>query len=384
MKPKTMLFIGMYPNVVNPYRNVFFQNLIFAIADKGIECVVVSPVPITKYFTKTFKIPKVTHDLTPGGNTVEVHYPRYISVSSKKFGKFNTEVLSEYLFERAALKEIQKINRKFNCVYGHFFLYGGLAAVKAGRRLNIPSFIAFGECDYETQVQQTFGNLQKKHIEGLRGIIAVSSKNAMVLKELGIFNNIKVVIAPNAVDLTLFHKKDKEKCRTKLGLSNDQFIVGFVGGFIERKGDKRLLEAVNQTNDIYVAFAGRGENPPKGKRVLFCQALLHDDVPDFLNALDVFCLPTLSEGSCNAIVEAAACGIPIISSDLPFNNDFLNKNNSIRIDPLSIDEIKNSLESIKKDKNYRKRLAQNVYKDAQCFSIDKRAEKIITFIDELI
>ena len=80
MKPKTMLFIGMYPNVVNPYRNVFFQNLIFAIADKGIECVVVSPVPITKYFTKTFKIPKVTHDLTPGGNTVEVHYPRYISV----------------------------------------------------------------------------------------------------------------------------------------------------------------------------------------------------------------------------------------------------------------------------------------------------------------
>jgi hypothetical protein len=49
MKTINALFVGMYPNVVSPYRNVFFQNLIFAMADMGVDCTVVSPVPLTKY-----------------------------------------------------------------------------------------------------------------------------------------------------------------------------------------------------------------------------------------------------------------------------------------------------------------------------------------------
>jgi len=99
------------------------------------------------------------------------------------------------------------------------------------------------------------------------------------------------------LDLSLFQKRDKLQCRTEIGMP--------VRGFIERKGDKRLLAAVNQLDDVYVAFAGRG--PPEGERVIFCQALEHGAVCDFLNAVDVFFLPTLSEGSCNEIVEATEC-----------------------------------------------------------------------------
>ncbi|MBO5371021.1 MAG: hypothetical protein J6B23_10155 [Clostridia bacterium] len=47
MNKLNALFVGMYPDNVNTYRNVFFQNLIFALADLGVDCTVISPVPIT-------------------------------------------------------------------------------------------------------------------------------------------------------------------------------------------------------------------------------------------------------------------------------------------------------------------------------------------------
>jgi glycosyltransferase involved in cell wall biosynthesis len=117
-----------------------------------------------------------------------------------------------------------------------------------------------------------------------------------------------MIVAPNSVDMSLFYKRDKDTCRKELGIPLDKFVVGFVGGFIERKGDKRLLAAVNEIDDVYVAFAGCGDHAPDGDKVVFCKALEHEQIPIFLNAIDVFCLPTQNEGSCNAIVEAAACG----------------------------------------------------------------------------
>lgn len=383
MELKHILFVGMYPNGVNKYRNVFFRNLIYAVADLGIRCTVVSPIPVTRYKLAAFNIKYHSVDRTEKGNEIDVYYPRYISASSVAIGNWNTERLSEKLFQRAAMNAVKKINKKFDCVYGHFFLYGGLAAARIGRELNIPSFFAYGECDFESQIGRTYGTPKKSELKGLNGIVSVSTKNTNELKSLGITDGIPTVTAPNSVDLSLFYKRDKSECRKMLNLPQDKFIVGFVGGFIERKGDKRLLEAVNRIDDTYVAFAGRGETPPRGEKVLFCQALEHDEVPIFLNAVDVFCLPTLSEGSCNAIVEAAACGVPIISSDLEFNDDILNSENSIRINPNSVDEIESAIRQMK-DEEYRKTKGCIIYRDAQKFDINERAKRILNFIAENI
>lgn len=382
MNKVNALFIGMYPNVVNSYRNIFFQNLIFAMADKGVDCTVISPVSITKYRMNIRKIKYKTIHETSKGNKVTVYYPRYVSASSRQIGKFNTEKLSEKWFEDSVLKLVKKLETKFDFVYGHFFLYGGLAAIKAGKYLCIPSFLAYGECDFESQVRRTYGFPRKEQLAGLTGIISVSTKNTNELKDLGIVDGVPVITAPNSTDLTLFYKKDKAECREKLGLPSGKFIVGFVGGFIERKGDKRLLEAVNGIDGVYAAFAGRGDDPPSGEKVVFCKALEHEAVSDFLNAIDVFCLPTLSEGSCNAIVEAMACGVPIISSDLPFNDDALDGSNSIRIDPNSIQEIRRAILEIKNSDEKRESLSEMSLKKAQEFEIGQRASRILNFIED--
>ena len=378
-----ILFVGMYPDEYSKYRNVFFQNLIYAMADTGIECTVISPVPVTKYRRAISMVSKERIDITPRGGKVRVIHPRFISLSSKKIGPINTGYYSEVLFQKAALKAAKRLTESFDAVYGHFILAGGLSAIQIGRMKGIPSFFAYGECNYDTEVERTYGPIKEDDIKGLSGIIAVSTNNANILKSKPVFKGIPMIIAPNSVDMSLFYKRDKEKCRKELGLPQDIFIVGFVGGFIERKGDKRLLEAVNEIDGVYAAFAGKGENPPSGEKVLFCQALEHDQVPVFLNAIDVFCLPTLNEGSCNAIVEAAACGCPIISSDLPFNDDILNADNSIRINPNSVDEIKEAIYLLYHDHQIREKISKNILNAAQDFSIEHRAYKILSFIKDI-
>lgn len=379
-----ILFVGMYPDEYNKYRNVFFQNLIFAMADAGVNCTVISPVPVTKYRRAISVVSKERIDTTPRGGKVRVIHPRFISLSSKKIGPINTGYYSEILFQKAALKAAKELTETFDAVYGHFILAGGLSAIQIGRMKGIPSFFAYGECNYDTEVERTYGPIKEDDIKGLSGIIAVSTNNANILKSKPVFKGIPMIIAPNSVDMSLFYKRDKEKCRKELGLPQDKFIVGFVGGFIERKGDKRLLEAVNEIDGVYAAFAGKGENPPSGEKVLFCQALEHAQVPVFLNAIDVFCLPTQNEGSCNAIVEAASCGLPIISSDLPFNDDLLTRENSLRINPDSVDEIREAIKRIYMEQDLRNRLSERVYSDAQSFSIQARTNNILNFIKSFV
>ena len=378
---ESILFVGNYPNPVDIYRNVFFQNLIFAIADKGVKCTVIAPVSYTHYRSKILKIPRLAQDTTSAGNSVDVFYPRCITYSSKKiFGRFNTGRLSEYSFQHAAVRKAKKQGIQFDCTYGHFFLEGGLAAVAIGRSFNKPSFIAFGECDFDSQVRHDYGEITNIEVKGLSGIISVSTDNCNELKTMPVFDSFPVFLAPNGADKTLFHPMNQEACRKRLGIRRDVFLVGFVGGFIERKGASRVLSAINQTDEVYGAFAGRGD-APSGTKVAFCKALKHEEIPVFLNACDVFALPTTSEGSCNAIIEAMACGLPIISSRLPFNEDILNDKNAVLIDPMNVEELKDAIIKLKSNQLFRRKIAANALADSENFTLQRRAIRILEFIN---
>lgn len=384
MKIQNILFVGNYPNMIDKYRNVFFRNLIYSIADRGYKCTVIMPLSITHYRKKAFSVPYEVDDITPNGNHVRVLYPKCITYSAKQIGKWSTGRLSEHSFQRAAVRAASKLRDQFDCVYGHFFLEGGLAAAAVGRKLHIPSFVAYGECSYETEVEYSYGNIKTNELESLKGIITVSTDNSNELKKREVFDNIPKLLAPNGIDSELFHKMDKAACRQKLGIQEDLFVTGFVGGFIERKGTRRLLEAVRQIDGAYAAFAGKGEEKPEGEKVVFCDALEHDRIPILLNASDVFVLPTLAEGCCNAIIEAMACGLPVISSDLPFNHDILNETNSLLIDPMNVDEIRNAIVKLQINAELRQRLSRGALETAKQLTIEARTDKILCFIENCI
>ena len=232
----------------------------------------------------------------------------------------------------------------------------------------------------------SFPNDQKAFSDYVSGVICVSSKNRDESIALGLTTAEKCAVFPNAVNAALFKKLDKKQCREQLNLPQDAFIIVFVGWFIERKGPQRVAEAIKQIQGepVYSLFIGKGEQEPVCDNILFKGALPHDKVPLYLNAADVFVLPTLHEGCCNAVVEAMACGLPVVSSNLPFNWDVLDETNSIMVDPNSIDKLADAIRALRDDSLKRSLLAEGALKKAASLSIDKRAKSIMDFIESRI
>ena len=129
---------------------------------------------------------------------------------------------------------------------------------------------------------------------------------------------------------------------------------------------------------------GRGAEVPTYKYILFQGTVNHDILPEYLCCADVFALPTNNEGCSNAVIEAMACGLPILSSDMEFNWDVLNESNSIMWNPYDIDAIAESINKMYSDKQLRETLRLGAIKTAAGLTLSSRADKILSFIKSKI
>ena len=159
-------------------------------------------------------------------------------------------------------------------------------------------------------------------------------------------------------------------------------------GNAEREKSQSLNGAKLNDPTIKVMFIGK---PFPGYDYDFdCPGIIHkgpldhDLLPQYLNCADVFVMPTQKEGCCNAIVEALAMGIPVISSDGAFNDDILDENNSIRLDPNDIDAIASAIKKMKEDRSLRHKMVEYSLSRHAEYSIQVRAKRIINFIENKI
>ena len=276
------------------------------------------------------------------------------------------------------MKVLERNSISIDAVYGHFAAPAGVCAARVGRKFNIPSFMAHGEST-SWSIDQFGAERMKKEFESLSGVIAVSTRNKELLIEKNIIEESKIRVFPNGYRPERFYKIDKKIARKKLGWKEDKYIVGMVGSLIERKGPLRLQKAVEQLDDVYFACAGNGVQVPSGEKCIFVGPVNNNELVFFYNALDVFVLPTLNEGCCNAIVEAIACGCPIISSNLSFNDDILDDAYSIRINPNSVEEISKAIESLK-DSKKRLTMSEHAIRKSKYLKIITRAKNILDYI----
>lgn len=129
----------------------------------------------------------------------------------------------------------------------------------------------------------------------------------------------------NGIDVEKFFEGDTFMARSYQYLPQDVRLIGCAGRMEEVKGQCFLIEALQYlSKDVHVAFAGDGSLKDElysyayelgvSGRVHFLGRV--DDMPSFYRALDVFCLPSLNEGFPLSPLEAQACGVPAVLSDV--------------------------------------------------------------------
>lgn len=369
-----------YPSK-NSFGGIFVAKLFDEIADLGNNVVIIAPQSITNsLLNKKSLSPKKYLHVTKNKAKVTVYQPYTITFSNYRV----LRKLNSFFKRRAVSKVIKKLKVTPDAYYGHFW-HNAYILFRAISHSDAPLFVATGESVINFHMQ--ISDIQKKSLKKyVRGVICVSTKNKDESIAKGLATENKCIVIPNAFDNTEFYIKDKLKCRRQLGFPLDSFIIAFTGAFKESKGVYRLSQAIQQLNDpsINSIFIGAGSLKPQCEGILFEGLLPHNKIADYLNCADVFVFPTLAEGASNAIVEAIGCGLPVISSDLPFNYDMLNESNSILVDPLNIDEIANAIKDIKTNNALRKRLAEGAEETSQYFILSNRAKKMCKYINNKI
>jgi glycosyltransferase involved in cell wall biosynthesis len=351
----------------------FVKQLVDEFARQGHHCYVIAPYSITKNKRRYQEEENVSDNIT-------IYRPNHLSFSNYRIGKFCPSLLFR---QKAINRAFRRLPIKPDVVYCHFW-ESALEGYQYAKKNSLPLFVASGESSISTLLQNKYVPTDLK--EYVSGVVCVSTKNKEESISLGLTTEEKCFVKPNAVNSELFRKLNKEACRKKLGLPLDVFIISFVGSFIERKGANRVGSAIKSLSGapVYSIFAGRGNVEPDCENILFKGSLRHEIIPEYLNASDVFVLPTLAEGCCNAIVEAMACGLPIISSNRPFNWDVLNDSNSIMIDPESIQEIANAIKVLRDNPEKRNALSVGALETAKNLTIEQRVESIVEFMESKI
>ena len=209
-------------------------------------------------------------------------------------------------------------------------------------------------------------------------------KNADIVRDRYGADPARIEVVPNAVDTDRFRPVDRLEARRRLGLPEDATILSFTGYFIERKGALRVLEAMNRVEGLYGVFLGDGPEIPVGDRVLHAGRVNHEDVAVWLSASDFFVLPTLAEGSPNAVIEAMACGLPVVSSDIASLRETVDEECALLVEPTDIDALANALARLTRDESLRIRMGQAALLRGHRTSLDLRARRIRDWLRSIV
>ncbi|EIL8371976.1 glycosyltransferase [Vibrio alginolyticus] len=151
----------------------------------------------------------------------------------------------------------------------------------------------------------------------------------------------KVCTIHNGIDCQKFKSGDQTATRHLFELPTDKIVVGVAGRLEAVKGHKVLIEAFSHlASNTHLAIAGDGSQRAQLEaqvrtlkledRVTFLG--LVDDMPSFYQSLDLFCLPSLQEGFPLSTLEAQACDIPCVATDVGGVKETLCPNNSTLVE----------------------------------------------------
>ena len=201
----------------------------------------------------------------------------------------------------------------------------------------------------------------------------------------------KIVKIHSGVEVTRFMKARfgiKEK-RKSLGLNTKDLVVGTIGWLLRIKGPLYLLKAMEiiwQTNPgIQLVYVGKGDLEEGLKKEAYRIGVSdkvtflgwRDDIPEIMQVLDIFVLPSLNEGMGRVLVEAMAAGKPIVASDVGGIPDLVKDGqNGFLVKPGDVSDLSFAIKKLLDDKKMREEMGKKGRAMAKDYSVEKMVDKI--------
>jgi len=224
-------------------------------------------------------------------------------------------------------------------------------------------------------------------------VLTDASRAEHLARGIGRFDQF--VTIPSGIDLARFTPDPAARRATRagLGLGDVDFTVGWVGRFVGVKGPDVFIEAAGRIAAELPAarFVMAGDGPLRGGVEARATGLgiadrcrflgRRDDVPAVLNACDVVVLSSRNEGLGLSVVEAMACGVPVVATDVGGVRDVLRGGRCGVLAPPG--DIAGAVAALAKDADERRRLADAGLERANDFDVDRMADAFAELYEEL-
>ena len=339
-RPRLLVFSSLFPSSVQPNAGLFIRERMFRVG-KLLPLTVVAPVPwfplqgVIRLWRPNYRPMPPKHEVQAG---VDVWYPRFFSLP----GLFRA--WDGFFMALSCLRIMRRLKRDFayDIIDAHFAYPDGHAATLLGRWLRLPVTITLRG----TEVPHSRDPAKRKRMLAALARAAHVFAVANALKEhvvaLGA-DSAKIQVVGNGVDIHKFYPEEQAAARARLGIDAEAKVLITVGGLVERKGFHRVIECLP---GLLREFPGLrylivGGASPEGDwsdklkaqvaqlnlqdHVLFLGAMPSAELKLPLSAADVFVLSTRNEGWANVFLEAMACGLPVIATDVGGNAEVVCK-----------------------------------------------------------
>lgn len=319
---RILTFTSLYPNREQPRHGVFIETRLRQLVASGrVEAKVVAPVPWFPLRSPRFgrygafsRVParEVRHG-------IDVRHPRFLTVPGAG------TVVSPVAMAAGALSALRALAREgfdFDAIDAHFFFPDGVAAMLLGKWLAKPVVITARGSDITYWPQSTLPLQMIRWASKAAGCCAAVSKAlADEMVRLGLGRQPPRVLR-NGVDLELFHPGGRAEARAELGFEGR--VVLSVGNLIELKGHHLAIAALATVPGASLVIIGSGPEESRlralatelgvAARVRFVGVVPQAELRRYYAAADLLVLASSREGWPNVLLEAMACGTPVVAT----------------------------------------------------------------------
>lgn len=338
---RTLLFSSLFPSSTRRGHGIFVETRLRELLHTGeVETKVIAPVPWFPFSGDQFGLygkfagtPK--HEQI---NEIEIFHPRYFL--PPKIG-MNVAPFSMAMGALPTIRKLIDDGFNFDLIDAHYYYPDGAAARIIAERLGKPFVVTARGTDLNLLPDFAYPRHQiLRTAASAAASICVSGALAKKLVSLGT-DAQKVKVFRNGVDLERFYPLEKKEAREKLGLFEGIILLS-VGNLIELKGHHLAIEALaGLPSDTRLIIAGSGPEKSRLKklaiqlgiahRIVFAGQIDNQELKWWYSAADALLLCSSREGWANVLLEAMACGTPVIATPVGGTPEIIGTSNAGRL-----------------------------------------------------